>query len=98
MFAVTKEASECLTIAQHSVCCSQEFFASRSLPSSISERAVPTAESSKVRLADHPSGIGSAFIKAVRQLPDSHDRLVSAIIKGVAKTASRSFVGSQRCL
>jgi len=28
MFAVTKEASECLTIAQHSVCCSQEFFAS----------------------------------------------------------------------
>jgi hypothetical protein len=27
MFAVTKEASECLTIAQHSVCCSQEFFA-----------------------------------------------------------------------
>jgi hypothetical protein len=28
MFAVTKEASECLKIAQHSVCCSQEFFAS----------------------------------------------------------------------
>jgi hypothetical protein len=28
MFAVTKEASECLTIAQHSVCCSREFFAS----------------------------------------------------------------------
>jgi len=28
MFAATKEASECLTIAQHSVCCSQEFFAS----------------------------------------------------------------------
>jgi hypothetical protein len=28
MFAVTKEASECLTIAQHSVCCSQEFLAS----------------------------------------------------------------------
>jgi hypothetical protein len=27
MFAVTKEASECLTIAQHSVCCSREFFA-----------------------------------------------------------------------
>jgi hypothetical protein len=44
LFAVTKEASECLTIAQHSVCCSQEFFASLSLPSSISERGVPTAE------------------------------------------------------
>jgi hypothetical protein len=28
MFAATKEASECLTITQHSVCCSQEFFAS----------------------------------------------------------------------
>jgi hypothetical protein len=28
MFAATKEASECLKIAQHSVCCSQEFFAS----------------------------------------------------------------------
>ncbi len=28
MFAATKEASECLTIAQQSVCCSQEFFAS----------------------------------------------------------------------
>jgi hypothetical protein len=28
MFAATKEASECLTIAQHSVCCSQEVFAS----------------------------------------------------------------------
>src|ERR1700727_826608 len=32
MFAVTKEASECLKIAQHSVYCSQEFFASQSLP------------------------------------------------------------------
>ena len=32
MFAATKEASECLTIAQHSVCCSQEFFASRWWP------------------------------------------------------------------
>jgi hypothetical protein len=30
MFAATKEASECLKIAQHSVCCSQEFFASLS--------------------------------------------------------------------
>jgi hypothetical protein len=30
MFAATKEASECLKIAQHSVCCSQEFFASQS--------------------------------------------------------------------
>jgi Transposase DDE domain group 1 len=28
MFAATKEASECLKIAQHSVCCSQEFFVS----------------------------------------------------------------------
>jgi uncharacterized repeat protein (TIGR03803 family) len=28
MFAVTKEASECLTIAQHSVCCSRECLAS----------------------------------------------------------------------
>jgi hypothetical protein len=28
MFAATKEASECLTIAQHSVCCFQDFFAS----------------------------------------------------------------------
>jgi serine/threonine protein kinase len=44
MFAATKEASECLKIAQHSVCCSQEFFASLSWPSSISERGVPTAE------------------------------------------------------
>jgi uncharacterized protein YjaG (DUF416 family) len=30
MFAATKEASECLKIAQHSVCCSQRFFASLS--------------------------------------------------------------------
>src|ERR1700689_2273818 len=44
MFAATKEASECLKIAQHSVCCSQEFFASLLWPISISERAVPTAE------------------------------------------------------
>src|SRR5216684_8441534 len=44
MFAATKEASECLKIAQHSVCCSQEFFASLSWPSSISERGVRTAE------------------------------------------------------
>jgi tetratricopeptide (TPR) repeat protein len=44
MFAATKEASECLKIAQHSVCCSQEFFASLWLPSSISARGVPTAE------------------------------------------------------
>jgi hypothetical protein len=28
VFAVTKEASECLKIAQHSVCCSREFLAS----------------------------------------------------------------------
>src|ERR1700681_2724610 len=44
MFAATKEASECLTIAQHSVCCSREFFASLSWLSSISARGVPTAE------------------------------------------------------
>jgi hypothetical protein len=44
MFAATKEASECLTIAQHSVCCSREFFASLSWPISISARGVPTAE------------------------------------------------------
>src|ERR1700685_3628436 len=30
MFAATKEASECLKITQHSVCCSQRFFASLS--------------------------------------------------------------------
>src|SRR5450755_1735289 len=44
MFAATKEASECLKIAQHSVCCSQEFFASLSWPNLISERGVPMAE------------------------------------------------------
>src|SRR5437667_5899982 len=44
MFAATKEASECLTIAQRSVCCFQEFFASLSWPSSISARGVRTAE------------------------------------------------------
>src|SRR5260370_29222994 len=43
MFAATKEASECLKIAQHSGCCSQEFFASLPWPSSISARGVPTA-------------------------------------------------------
>jgi RNA-directed DNA polymerase len=43
MFAATKEASECLKIAQHSVCCSQEFFTSRSWPSLISGKGVPTA-------------------------------------------------------
>src|ERR1700692_4875893 len=41
MFAATKEASECLTIAQHSVCCSREFFASLSWPSSISGARLP---------------------------------------------------------
>src|ERR1700684_402069 len=30
MFAATKGASECLKITQHSVCCSQRFFASLS--------------------------------------------------------------------
>jgi hypothetical protein len=44
MFAATKEAPECLKIAQHSVGCSQEFFASLSWRSSISARGVPTAE------------------------------------------------------
>jgi len=44
VFEAANEASECLTIAQHSVCCSQEFFASPWWPSSTSERGVPTVE------------------------------------------------------
>src|SRR6516225_3825270 len=41
MFEAHSEASSCLTIAQHSVGCSQEFFASRWLLNVISGRVVP---------------------------------------------------------
>src|SRR6516164_6116908 len=43
LFGARPEASSCLTIAQHSVCCSLIFSASLSLPSLISEKVVPMA-------------------------------------------------------
>src|SRR5271165_1165462 len=44
VFAIAREAFACLTIAQHSVCCSPVFFPSLPCCSSISGRAVPMAE------------------------------------------------------
>src|SRR5271165_1546712 len=44
VFARAREAFACLTIAQHSVCCSPVFFPSLPCCSSISGRAVPMAE------------------------------------------------------
>src|SRR5271166_4556179 len=44
VFVRAREAFACLTIAQHSVCCSPIFFSSRPCCSSISGRVVPMAE------------------------------------------------------
>src|SRR6516162_6659585 len=41
VFGARPEASSCLTIAQHSVCCSLIFSASLSLPLLINEKVVP---------------------------------------------------------
>ena len=66
MFAVTKEAAECLKIAQHSVCCSQKVFARLSEPSLISERGVPTAEPCCGKAANRHYGLMAGLASGLR--------------------------------
>ena len=89
--------SECLKIAQHSVCCSQKVFARLSEPSLISERGVPTGEPCCGKAANRHYGLMAGLASGLRacetsgKLSRSIIRYASGWDKGCSRSPAATF-------